>query len=134
METMLTRLRKIFLDSGESQTAIAKKTNVTSAYIWKILNNDSVRPRDLFIDSVCREYNINEDWLRNGTGEMFKKIPAEDETAAYVSELLEDEDNPLYSIIKGIMKTYSQLDNKSQEILRDFSKSLLHNMNTEKED
>lgn len=78
METMLTRLRKVFLDSGESQTAIAKKTNVTSAYIWKILNNDSVRPRDLFIDSVCREFNINEEWLRNGEGEMYDVAPTDD--------------------------------------------------------
>ncbi len=125
MESMLTRLRKVFLDSGESQTSIAKKTNVTSAYIWKILNNDSVRPRDLFIDSVCREFNVNEEWLRTGEGEMYE-IP-EDETAAIVSDLLE-EDNPFYDIIKGIMKTYQKLDDKSQDVLLEFSKELLENL------
>lgn len=27
---------------------------------------------DQVITSICREFNVNEEWLRNGTGEMFK--------------------------------------------------------------
>lgn len=89
MENMLTRLRKVFLDSGESQTSIAKKTNVTSAYIWKILNNDDVRPRDLFIDSVCREFNINEEWLRTGNGEMLKRRSKSQEIGSFVNDIMD---------------------------------------------
>lgn len=89
MENMLTRLRKVFLDSGESQTSIAKKTNVTSAYIWKILNNDDVRPRDLFIDSVCREFNINEEWIRTGNGEMLKRRSKSQEIGSFVNDIMD---------------------------------------------
>lgn len=89
MENMLTRLRKVFLDSGESQTSIAKKTNVTSAYIWKILNNDDVRPRDLFIDSVCREFNINEDWLKTGNGEMLKRRSKSQEIGFFANKIMD---------------------------------------------
>jgi hypothetical protein len=65
---------------------------------------------------------------------MFKDIPEEDEVAAYVSELLEDNgENPLYSLIKEIMHTYSQLDNKSQEVVSSFASKLLNNLNTKKE-
>lgn len=70
---MLERLRKIFIESGKSQTEIAKKVNVTSAYIWKILNKDNVKPRDLFIQKVCEEFGINKDWLLTGEGEPTKK-------------------------------------------------------------
>lgn len=30
---------------------------------------------DHVIFSICREFNVNEEWLRNGTGEMFKATP-----------------------------------------------------------
>ena len=49
--------------------------------------------------------------------------------ALYVSELLEDEgDNPLYTIIKEVMHTYSELSPKSQEVIRDAAEKLLENL------
>ena len=82
----------------------------------------------LCVEPIQGKY-INEEWLRFGNGEPFKELPEEDEVAAYVSDLLEDEDgNPLYSIIKEIMHTYSELTPKSQEVIRDFSAQLLRNL------
>lgn len=72
---------------------------------------------------------INEKWLKTGEGDMFIKLPEEDEVAIYVSELLEDNgENPLYEIIKEIMHTYNELSPKSQEVLRDASARLLENL------
>ena len=68
-EDMLMRIREVFKESGKNQTEIAKMLNVTSAYIWKIYNNDSVMPRSMFIDAIGREFNINTEWLRTGKGE-----------------------------------------------------------------
>lgn len=82
----------------------------------------------LCVEPIQGKY-INEEWLRSGNGEPFKELLEEDEVAAYVSDLLEDEDgNPLYSIIKEIMHTYSELTPKSQEVIRDFSAQLLKNL------
>lgn len=72
---------------------------------------------------ICKEFGINKDWLITGKGEMYD-IP-EDEVAAVVSDLLE-EDNPFYDLIIGIMKTYQQLDGKSQDALKELCKSLLN--------
>ena len=63
---------------------------------------------------------------------MFRVIPEEDETAAIVSNLLE-EDNAFYDIIKGIMKTFDELDSTSQDTLISFSEQLLHNLKSKKE-
>lgn len=86
----------------------------------------------LCVEPINGKY-INEEYLRTGEGEMFRQLPEEDETAAYVSGLLEEPDNPLYILIKEIMHTYDELSPKSQEALRDFSAKLRKNLETKKE-
>lgn len=124
---MNTRIRKIRRDNGLTQDAFAKRLSLSRNYISLMEKGDRI-PSDRTISDICREFNINEEWMKTGHGEIYN-LP-EDETAAIVSELLED-DNPLYDIIKGIMKTYQQLDIKSQNLLQDFSKELLNNLKKE---
>lgn len=125
MNEMLVRLRKIFNDSKESQTSIAQKLGVTPAYIWKILNKDNVSPRKLFIDSVCKQFNINEDWLRTGEGDMHD-APLDD-TAMAASNILENEDVPFYDSIKRIIQIYEKLDDNAQNIINDEIEHFLEN-------
>lgn len=87
-------------------------------------------PIDSVILSMCREFNVNEEWLRTGKGEMFLPVPEEDEVASYVAELLEP-DNPFTDLIVQIMRTYSQLDPKSQEVLLEFIRKLKENIKKE---
>ena len=74
---------------------------------------------------------MNEEWLRDGSGEMF--IIPEDETAALVSDLLEDSDNEFYQSILEVVRTYQQLSPTSQEVLREFGKKCLENMKNRKD-
>ena len=87
-------------------------------------------PIDSVILSMCREFNVNEEWLRTGKGEMFLPVLEADEVASYVAELLEP-DNPFTDLIVQIMRTYSQLDPKSQEVLLEFSRKLKENIKKE---
>lgn len=82
--------------------------------------------------AICREFNVNYDWLTTGEGEMFA-LP-EDEEAAYVAELLSDVDNPVYDLIKSIVKTYLECGEKEKAVLKDFAKSLQHNIKKENQD
>lgn len=130
MKDRIKALRKA-LDMTQQEFAdkIGLKRNSVASY--EIGKN---YPMDTVILSICREFNVNEEWLRTGEGEMFIQLPEEDEVAAYVSDLLEDDGkNPLYLIIKEIMHTYNEVSPKSQEILRDFSKRLLDNLTQKKE-
>lgn len=93
------------------------------------IENGSRNLTDQMIASICREYRVNEEWLRTGEGEMFVKLSPAEEVATYVSDLLEDDgENPLYGIIIQIMKTYSGLSPKSQEVIRDFARQLAENI------
>ena len=72
---------------------------------------------DQMVKSICREFSINEEWLRTGSGNM--RIPIENEAAAAVSDLVE-KSNPLYDVIKGIMVAYQKLDGPSREVIDQF--------------
>lgn len=85
-------------------------------------------PSDAVVSLICKTFNVNEEWLRVGVGDMFLELPEEDEEAAYVSELLEDVDNDLFTLIKEVMHTYHDLSPKSKEVIRDFSARLRENI------
>ena len=49
-------------------------------------------PSDAVIRAICREFNVNEDWLRTGDGEMFN--PQDEKLAAFVGSLVADDSDP----------------------------------------
>ena len=81
---------------------------------------------DQMIISICREFNADENWLRTGEGEMFKERSPSEEVGYYVEELLEYEGhgNPFYDMIIEMMKTYTELDEKSQAVIRNYFQSV----------
>ena len=119
------RVRMLRKELDLTLEKFAKPLGVGKTAISNI-ENESRNLTDQMIISICREYNVNEEWLRSGEGTPFKKLSKEEEIASYVEDLLSDgTENPLYEIILEIMRTYSELTPKSQEVLRDFSRRLL---------
>ena len=68
---------------------------------------------DRMLESICREFNVNENWLRFGDGDMY--LPVEDEVAEIVSRLLEDS-NPFYDLILDIMQAFDKLDDNGKKV------------------
>lgn len=124
---MNDRIRALRKELGLTQEKFADRLSMKRNTIanYEIGRNE---PIDAVISLICKEFNVNEEWLRTGTGEMFQPLAEEDETAAFVSELLYDVDNELYAMIKEIMRTYDQLDEKSKTVIKQFSRSLLENI------
>lgn len=90
------------------------KLGVSDAAISRIENGDRKLTEQMFL-SVCREFNINEDWLRTGKGEMYD-TPLDD-TAMAASNILENEDVPFYDSIKRIIQIYEKLDPNAQDVI-----------------
>ena len=90
-------------------------------------------PIDAIILSICREFNVNEDWLRTGEGEMFKERSPSDEVGYYVEDLLDYDGhgNPFYDMIIEMMKTYTELDEKSQAVIRNYFRSVADGIHKE---
>lgn len=84
--------------------------------------------------AICREFNVNEEWLKNGTGEMFDKLSDEEEVAELVSDILEDgTNNPLFDIILDIIRVFNELSPESQKTILDFAKKLGEQLSKKKE-
>ncbi len=84
MNERLKKLRKVL---GLTQQEFADKLRVSRSNIatYEVGKNN---PTDAVINLICREFNVNEDWLRTGTGEMFINRSRDEELTAFMDELL----------------------------------------------
>ena len=72
MNERIKKLRKhLDLTQREFGSRIGIKGNTIANY--ELGRNE---PIDAVISLICREYNVNETWLRTGTGEMFNPSPS----------------------------------------------------------
>ena len=73
METRIKKIRKeLDLTQQEFAERIGVKMNTVATY-----EMGRSTPSDSALSLICREFNVNEEWLRSGTGEMFKASPTE---------------------------------------------------------
>lgn len=86
---------------------------------------------DQMFKAICREFDVNEEWLRSGKGDMF--VIPDDETVAIVSNLLETKDNEFYNTVLDVLHTYDQLSPESQEVLNDLCKKLFETIKNRKD-
>lgn len=111
----------VFADTQKSQTVIAKELKVSPQYIWKIMNNDDVNPSDQFIESICREYKVNEEWLRTGNGEMKKPRTENQIIAEFVNDVMESKPDDFR---KRLINALSQLNEDEWKVLEELAKKM----------
>lgn len=118
MEERIKKLRKALgLTQKEFGERIGVKPNTIGTY--EIGRN---KPIDAVIALICREFNVNETWLRTGEGEMFVQQSKEDELAAAVERLLTGETadfkRRLIRVLAGLDEKYwVLLEEKLKEIV-----------------
>lgn len=74
-----------------TQEKFAAQLGLSRNFLWMIEKGDRV-PSDRTISDICREFNVNENWLRTGEGEMFN--PQDEKLAAFVGSLVADDSDP----------------------------------------
>lgn len=87
MNERIKKLRKTLdLTQQKFSERIGVKRNTIATY--EIGRNT---PLDAVIVNICKTFNVNEEWLRTGEGEMFVERTRDDELAAFMDELLAEE-------------------------------------------
>lgn len=114
---MKNRILKIRKDSKLNQEDFGLRLNLTKNYISLIETGNRI-PSDRTISDICREFNVNEDWLKNGTGDMYK------EKDGSFSELLVELEDSDDDFIKSLITVYMGLDEDSKSALRKIAKGM----------
>lgn len=114
---MKNRILKIRKDSKLNQEDFGLRLNLTKNYISLIETGNRI-PSDRTISDICREFNVNEDWLKNGTGDMYK------EKDGSFSELLVELEDSDDDFIKSLITVYMGLDKDSKSALRKIAKGM----------
>ena len=72
------RVRQIRKQKSMTLEQFGEKVGVTKQTISRIENGINSLTEQMIL-SICREFGVNENWLRNDEGKMFVEVPAEDE-------------------------------------------------------
>lgn len=129
MESRIKAVRKYFdliqKDFGER---IGLKANTITSY------ETGVRvPSDAVIKAICREYGVDEEWLRTGKGTMFRLSSESELIDRAISEVLTSDDD----LIKGILLAYWELSGPKKAVIREIVQNAadhIKRMQEEKED
>lgn len=81
------RIKELRKKLGLTQQEFADKLGIKRGAVANYEIGRNV-PIDAVISLICREFNVNEDWLRNGTGPMITALSREEEIAAWVQRAL----------------------------------------------
>lgn len=89
---MNERIKQIRKALHLSQDDFGKKLGVTRGVITNIELNKT-EPKPLFIKLICETFEVNENWVVNGTGEMFIQKSRSDTIADFFADVLKEEDD-----------------------------------------
>lgn len=116
--------RELDLKQGD----FAERISTTQGHISDIENGRKMLS-DRTIKLICLEFGINEEWLRNGHGEMFAKIPQEDEYFKAATQILKNGDD----LIMSMIVEYWKLDESSKETFRKYIRSVAGSVKKEQD-
>lgn len=92
-----------------------KETTVTS---WETGKRN---PSEAVILAICKEFSINEDWLRTGQGEMLQPVTRSEIIARFAGELMKEEED---SFRRRLFELLAQLDEQEWETLERLAEKL----------
>lgn len=110
---MNERIKKARKALGLTQQEFANRLGIARGNIgaYEVGKN---APSDSVISLICREFDVNEDWLRNGNGDMFVEKTRNEQIASFIGTLERNADDDFK---KRFISMLSQLDEDEWEVL-----------------
>ena len=112
METRIKEVRKCLnLTQTEFGEALGVSRDVINSY-----ERGRVTPTPLFLDHLCMKYGVDPIWLETGEGEMFHTPSVDEELAAFVAEVISDDND----FKKRVFYAMSRMDDAAWDAFERF--------------
>lgn len=116
MEDIVDRLKILRKKEKLSQTEFGKRVGVSR----DVINNIELRrvpPKDLLLNTVCKEYSVDPEWLFSGEGDIYINT----------TETFADSLKKAYGLDDlgvSILQSYLQLDERDKKAVEKFIKNI----------
>lgn len=118
---MKNRIRELRKELGLTQSEFGSRLGVKGNTVTGYESGTRV-PSDAIIFSICREFDVNEDWLRTGSGDMFIVKTRSQEIVDFMSELMNDPDD---SFKRRFIESVAQLSEEEWKVIEQIIDRLL---------
>ena len=125
MNSRIKAIRKEIKKNGKpiSQEEFGYRLGVSRDVIANLeRTTNPVAPTEQMLKLICREFNVNETWLRTGEGEMFNEMDREEQIAYYLGNMLSE---PGDTFKKRLIAALAALDDSEWEAVEAFARKLV---------
>lgn len=113
MSAISERISAIIEKKGLTKTAFAKKIGLSQPFVSNLCTGEKI-PSDRTILDICREFDVNEIWLRTGEGEMFVSLNRSQEIADFVGRIMVGEED---NFKRRFVAMLARLDESAWELI-----------------
>ena len=127
---MNERIRELIKALNMKQAEFAKRIGVSRPFVSELCSGNK-KPSDRTVADICREFNVNEQWLRTGEGDMFLSLSREEEITKYCMSIAKQ---PPSEFTQKFIHILSQLEPAQWQLLSDMADKLLAQRDAQKKD
>ena len=125
---MNERIKEVRKARGLSQDEFGRRLGVTRGAVTNIELN-KVEPKPLFVDLICREFDLNEEWLRTGAGPMFVEKSRDEDLAEFFGEVLAGDPD----FLRRLLSAMSRLTEEQWAMLEEVAQRLASDIEAQKD-
>ena len=123
MKTIGERIKHIRKSAGLTQQKFAdtiglKQNTVATFEMGK------TSPSDRTIADICREFNVNRQWLETGIGEPFQSKSRDEEIAEIIGKIVYGDESSKATIIRALCKLPDEMFPEAERILIDIVENI----------
>lgn len=115
---MNSRIKKVRKSNNLTMEHFGDRIGITKSSV-SLLESGKNSPSEQTLKLICKEFNVNEEWLRTGKEPMYNEI--EDKLSSYLGQIAKGNDE----FIQDLIEVYMELDETSKNALKELTNQMI---------
>lgn len=117
MNNSAFRIKELRKNLGLSQEEFGGRLGVTKGSISRI-ENSYCGISNQIESSICREFGVNREWIRQGTGDMYEELSKEEKVASILGTVFSNDGSKLYELKMSVFEELGKLSESDWEVIQ----------------